>query len=358
MTEQIQKAKAEPTLRQLIEQLKPQIALALPKHISVDRIARIAMTAIGNNPKLAACTPNSFLAALMQASQLGLEVNSPLGHAYLVPYGTTATLIPGYKGKIELARRSGLVRAVFAYPVFEGDEFDYGYGLEPYLKHKPGDTEPDPTKLTHVYSVAKLKDGDPVFNVLTKKQVEAYRLRSRAANDGPWVTDYIPMALKTSIHRLATWLPLSAEQARAEVIDRAAERDEQQLPAFDENIQAIFAEAEEPPKPALDRIVEIKAGAARARKAKDAPKEESTFVPIDTKAEKPAKGDVAASELYIVLGLFDAAWKTPASRALIDTWTAEQRNAAYVYASSGIGAGAAKPEFMSRGPIEREPGDD
>ncbi len=125
----------------LIEKMKPEIARALPKHVTPDRMARVALTALRTNKQFAECTPQSLLACIMQASQLGLEVNTPLGHAYLIPRknkGTMeCTLLIGYQGLIELARRSGQVRALWAFPVYEGDVFKVAYGLKPNVEHEP-----------------------------------------------------------------------------------------------------------------------------------------------------------------------------------------------------------------------------
>lgn len=204
-----------------LKTMGPAIATALPKHISADRIARVAMTALRSKPKLQECTPLSFYGALLTAAQLGLEVNTPLGHAYLIPYGRECTFQLGYQGMLDLARRSGLVKSIRAHEVYERDLFDYEYGLNPMLKHKPAEGERG--QVTHVYAVAKLLDDEPLFTVLTVAEVESYRARSRAAKDGPWVTDWIAMAKKTAVRRLYTWLPKSVEMANAHAADDSPE---------------------------------------------------------------------------------------------------------------------------------------
>jgi len=227
-------------LRDLLQQMTPEIAKALPKHVKPDRMARIALTALNSTPKLADCTPASFLGSIVQAAQLGLEVNTPLGQAYLIPYKTTCQLIIGYQGMLDLARRSGLVRAVYAFAVREGDDFSWTLGLNPSVTHVPS-TDPgrESQQLTHVYAVAKLEGGEPLFTVLTRAEVEKYRRRSRAANDGPWVTDYEAMALKTAIRRLFRWLPKSAEMAHAVAVDEAPELGRSQLESAPEVIEAL-----------------------------------------------------------------------------------------------------------------------
>lgn len=240
-------AKRGGELVSMLEKMKPAIAQALPKHISPERIGRIALTAIRSNPQLAQCTPQSFLGSLLQASQLGLEVNTPLGQAYLIPFKDVCTLVVGYQGMMDLARRSGMVKAIYAYAVREADLFNYELGLEPKLQHVPNDEAEDRGDITHVYAVARLSDGEPIFTVLTRREVEKFRARSRAANSGPWVTDYEAMALKTAIRRIFKWLPKSAEMALATTIDEAddAQRDARQVDSFSPEITSILAAAPE-----------------------------------------------------------------------------------------------------------------
>jgi len=219
------------SLAQLVQQLTPEIARALPRHVNPDRMARVVTTALRTVPDLAHCTPASFMGCVIQCAQLGLEPCTPLGHAYLIPFKnrkrgvTEATLIIGYRGMIELARRSGMVSNVYAYAVREGDEFRFQLGTKRMIHHIPSDSDSrESAPITHVYAVAAVKGGEPEFQVLTRAQVEARRKRSRAANAGPWVTDYEPMALKTAVRALAPWMPQSAEFARAVALDEAADR--------------------------------------------------------------------------------------------------------------------------------------
>lgn len=203
------------SLAQAIEKMKPEIARALPKHLDPDRVARIATTVMRRTPKLADCTQDSFLGALMTCAQLGLEPG-PLGHAYLVPYKQECTFIVGYRGMIELARRSGQVKQVYAKVVRQGDEFEYSFGLEPTLTHKPaGDIDRD---ITHAYAVLHLRDGVE-FEVMTRAEIERVRARSRAAQDGPWVTDFAEMAKKTVLRRLLKTAPMSVEYHTAMAVD-------------------------------------------------------------------------------------------------------------------------------------------
>jgi recombination protein RecT len=231
-------------MHQLLDKLAPEIRTALPKHLDPDRMLRIGLTALSVNNKLTMCTPQSFLGAIVQASQLGLEVNTPLGHAYLIPYGTECQLIIGYYGMMDLARRSGLVRSIYAHAVYEGDTFDWTLGLNPTLNHKPSsDANRSNKPLTHVYAVASLENGEKIFVVLTYAEVERFRARSAGGGkSGPWKADYEPMALKTAVRRLFRWLPRSADVARAVAFDEAPESGALQFSAADpEVVKALSA---------------------------------------------------------------------------------------------------------------------
>lgn len=201
-----------PTVEQLIADLKPQITRALPKAMTADRFARIVMTTLRTSPQLMGCDPHSLMAAVMLSAQLGLEPG-PLGHAYFVPYKREVTFIVGYKGIIHLARNSGEITSIEAREVRDGDFFEYEFGLNPKLRHIPSDDERG--RGTHYYGVAHFKDGGHYFEVLPASEIERYRQRSAAKNSGPWQTDYAAMAKKTVIRRMAAYLPLSPEAARA-----------------------------------------------------------------------------------------------------------------------------------------------
>jgi recombination protein RecT len=198
----------EQTIRHYLERMAPEIQRALPKHLDADRLARIAMTTIRQTPKLLDCNIQSLLAAVMQSAQLGLEPNI-LGQAYIIPYGKEAQFIIGYRGMIDLARRSGHIESIYAHPVYENDEFDYEYGLEPKLRHKPA--MDDRGQFIGAYGVAKFKDGGYHFEFMSKSEIDKRRGRSKASGNGPWVTDYEEMACKTVIRHMFKYLPISIE---------------------------------------------------------------------------------------------------------------------------------------------------
>lgn len=207
-------------------QVQQQIRAALPRHMTPERMARIATTEMRRIPKLAECNPMSFLGAVIQCSQLGLEPGGSLGHVYLIPFGKEVQVIVGYRGMIDLARRSGQIISIDARAVYEGDRFECELGLESKLSHTPDWSNPnrsDPAKLRFVYAVAKLKDGGIQFDVMSKVEVDAIRKRSKSSSSGPWATDYAAMALKTVVRRLFKYLPVSIEIQQAVGIDEMAE---------------------------------------------------------------------------------------------------------------------------------------
>jgi len=203
------------TIWSLMCSKKEAIAKALPKHITPEKMMQVAFTEIRKNPMLLRCDPSSLIGATLQASQLGM-MPGPLGQCYFVPFrnGKTGTydvqFMLGYKGMIELARRSGHVTSVYAHCVYEGEPFSVRYGTEEKIEHAPcldGNKGP----LLGVYAVAKIKDGDPVMTFLTVEDVQKYRDRSKSKGNCPWVTDFEAMAMKTAVRRLFSWLPVSVD---------------------------------------------------------------------------------------------------------------------------------------------------
>lgn len=207
--------------RGLLQRMKDEIKTALPKHIDADRFIRVALTTIRKTPKLLECSQESLLSSLMTASQLGLEVDGVLGHAYLIPYGREATLVPGYRGLIALARRSGDIESINTCVVYEGDEFDYQLGDEPYIRHKRGADVGE--TWTHVYAVVRLKDGGVQRSVWTRSQVLRHRDKycKNRKPGGPWDTAEEQMARKTVLRDMVARgeLPVSAEVVRMAVTE-------------------------------------------------------------------------------------------------------------------------------------------
>ncbi len=219
------------TIGAYLKKMEPEIARVMPKHMDVDRLLRIALTTIRTNPQLLECTIPSLLGAVMQAAQLGLEPGL-LGQCYIIPYGREATFIIGYKGMIDLARRSGNIKSIYAHEVYSNDEFEYEYGLHPSLTHRPAMNERG--EFIGVYAVAHFMDGGYQFEFMSKEEIDRRRMRSRSYNSGPWVTDYEEMAKKTVIRHMFKYLPLSVE------IMRSAAQDETVRPDITEDPVSVY----------------------------------------------------------------------------------------------------------------------
>ena len=186
------------------EKMRDQFAKALPAHLSADRFARVAITALTKTPKLKTCTQASLMKCLLDLSAAGLEPDGR--RAYLIPYGTEATVIISYMGLIELMRRSGDVTSIMAETVCENDEFSWRNGE---VSHEVAWRSPR-GELQAVYAVARLKNGESQTAVMTRDDVDKIRKRSRSGKSGPWLTDFEEMAKKTVVRRLSQMLPLSS----------------------------------------------------------------------------------------------------------------------------------------------------
>lgn len=205
--------KPNKTIYEIIKAGEKQFAAALPKHLNSERFTRIAITTIRQNPKLAECNAESLLGSLMTIAQLGLEPGV-LGQCYLIPYGTECQLQLGYKGMIELLRRTGQLSDIYAYSVYSNDEFSIEYGLERTLKHIPAFTNPEGRgEIVGFYSVAILKDGTRAFEYMTKNEVVAHEEKYRKGKfkNNVWEKNFEEMALKTVTKKMLKWLPISVE---------------------------------------------------------------------------------------------------------------------------------------------------
>ena len=237
----------------MLEQFKGEIARALPKHLSPDRMVRIALTAFRMNPKLAQTDPRSVFAAVIQSSQLGLEVGL-MGEAHLVPFGNQCQLIPGYQGLMKLARNSGIVQDIYGHEVRINDKFDIVLGLNRTLMHEPLKKNGFPASdeergvIVGFYAVAVFKDGTRTFHALSKEQIEqvrdnsrGYQMAKKYGKESPWDTHFVPMGLKTVIRRLCNLLPKSPELAMALALDEVTERGENQNIGITEAIEGSWA---------------------------------------------------------------------------------------------------------------------
>lgn len=225
------------TIRDFLRQPRvlSELQAALPRHMTPDKLVRVALTGMLRQPKLLECSVESLAGALIECARLGLYPGGAIGGAHLVPFKNTKTgqmevqVIPDYRGLIDLATRGGDVVSIRAVPVYEGDAWEYEEGTSPRILHRPAlDAPRDTEHLLYVYAVATLTGGETQFRVLTRAEVDAYRTRSRARDSGPWVTDYVAMAMKTAIRRLCNHLRLSPELARALELDDRHEAGESQ----------------------------------------------------------------------------------------------------------------------------------
>lgn len=215
------------TVRGWLTAQEPELARVLPKGMAPERFTRIALTAVLRNPALAQCTKASFVLAIMEAAQLGLEPDSVSGLAYLVPFKGVCTLIVGYRGLIQLAYRHPRVSQVDATAVFDKDQFSVTYGITPRLVHVPNLDPGGRGEFLGAYAWARISGGGRPFVYMPKSEIEEHRARSRAKDSGPWVTDYIAMACKTPVRALCKRIPLSPSLMQA----IAMESDPEQEPA-------------------------------------------------------------------------------------------------------------------------------
>ena len=207
------------SMQQYIKSMEGEIKKALPSVITPERFTRMVLSAISTNQQLAQCTPKSFLGAMMSAAQLGVEPNTPLGQAYILPYKNHGVLEAqfqlGYKGLIDLAYRSGEVEVVQSHIVYENDTFECEYGLDPKLTHIPADKDRgEPIK---VYAVFKTKSGGYGFEVMSMEDVRLHASKySKAYGSAfsPWKTNFEEMAKKTVLKKVLKYAPLKSDFVR------------------------------------------------------------------------------------------------------------------------------------------------
>lgn len=236
--------KPKDMVKHMLEQNKLVIAEALPRHMNPERLLRVAITSVTSNPALLECYVPTLIGGIIQCAQMGLEPNTVLGHAYLIPFWNSdknrkdVTVIIGYKGLIDLARRSGQIVSIAAHAVYTHDTFEFEYGLDEKLRHIPADG--DRGEILKFYAVAHMKDGGHAFEVMAADVVRKIRdtaaIKNRAKRDasgaliikGPWNDHFEEMGRKTVIRRLAKYLPLSIEMATAVVMEDTSARGEPQ----------------------------------------------------------------------------------------------------------------------------------
>lgn len=226
-----------------LKQMENEIAKALPKHITAERMSRIVLTTIRQTPALLQCSVESLLGAVMQASQLGLEPGL-LGHCYLIPYKGQVQFQMGYQGLIDLCRRSGELAQITVQTIFEQDDFYAEYGSKQQIKHIPKLS--DRGRVIGYYCFTKLKNGEESFTIMSVKDVEKHRDHfSKSKKEGklygPWVDSFDSMAKKTVAKQHLKFVPLSVE------IRQSLEQDETvKENLYDDPVKMVYPVEEEP----------------------------------------------------------------------------------------------------------------
>ena len=212
------------TMQSYVTRMMPEIIKALPKHLDSERFVRMYFTALSSNPNLAKCSPASFLGAMMQSAHSGLEVNTVMQQAWLIPYYNNkerryeCQFQIGYQGLKDLAYRSGLIESIQVQTVRENDEFEYQLGLHPDIRHVPA--RGNRGAATDYYAIVNIKGGGYVFEVMSKADIDEHAKKySKAGASGPWASAYDSMAMKTVLKRVLKLVPTSASLVKAMAAD-------------------------------------------------------------------------------------------------------------------------------------------
>ena len=236
--------------------------------MSAEALVKLFAIAASRTPKLMACTPLSLLDCMVKCAELKL-MPSTLGSVYLIPYENRRTgtvecqLIVGYRGLVELARRSGAISTIQAEVVREGDEFEFEHGIHPKFRHKPCASDISDNKITHAWAIARFKDGGHQLVVMTRAEVDSIRSMSRAGNAGPWKDHFGEMAKKTAVRRLCKYLPLTVDVEEA---ISTADRAEVSLDFGDIGGHGVQEDAEQTPIAAKVEALRGKAATTKAAK--------------------------------------------------------------------------------------------
>ena len=207
-----------------MDKLKPQMALALPKHLTADRMTRLALTAFSTSEALQRCTTKSIAASIMTAGQLGLEpgVN---GSGFLVPYGTTCTFVPGWKGLVDLVSRSGR-GTVFTGVIFKDQEYTFVDGAKrDLIIHNETDLD-DPADITHAYAIGWVKDATmPIIELWRVSKIKKHRDKYNKQGTKHYsYRDWEMYARKVPLLQVIKYMPCSIEVANAVALSDAADR--------------------------------------------------------------------------------------------------------------------------------------
>lgn len=289
-----QNIKPKDQMKNLLIQNKDFIGDLLPKHMSHERLLRIAISMYTNVPKLAECWVPSVLGAVVHCASIGLEPNTPLGHAFIVPFRNNKTgrleaqVIHGYKGLIDLMYRSGNIKDINASVVRAGDPFEYEYGINHTLKHRP--TGGNNGAITHFYAYFHTVNGGFQFVVMDKSEVDSIKGKvPGGGTSGPWKDFYVPMGKKTAIRQLSNYAQLSIETNRALALDAMADIGDSQNIASTlkggYTFEGDFEEDETPPP------IETKPARKKRAKTTAKPKEEAPHNEEDTEGDDDQTGN-------------------------------------------------------------------
>ena len=206
-----------------MEKLKPQIQLAVPAHLTADRMARLAMTAFSTSPKLQQCTMQSIAGAIMTAAQLGLEpgVN---GAGYLVPYGTTCTFVPGWRGLVDLVARSGR-GTVFTGVIFRDQRYTFTDGARRDLViHNETDLDA-PQDITHAFAIGWVQGAEyPIIELWRVSKIEKHRDKyNKVGRQHYSFRDWEMYARKIPLLQVLKYMPCSIEVSNAVAVSHAAD---------------------------------------------------------------------------------------------------------------------------------------
>lgn len=197
-------AKSSSNMQAVLKQYKHSIKSALPTHLNSDRFQRIVLSTFNSNKQFENCNPVTFIAAILQCAQLGLEPNTPLGQAYLIPYADQVQLQLGYQGILELCYRTNKFTNIHAYEVYENDFFDLEYGLSPKVIHKPT-IKGDRGEVIGYYACYRLIDGGYGIAYMTKQEMQTYMQQYAKGchkSSSAWQINFDGMAKKTVIKKV------------------------------------------------------------------------------------------------------------------------------------------------------------
>lgn len=298
--------KPKDQIAHLLKSKQAEISKMLPKHLNAERLLKVAQIAATTTPALAKCDVPSLIGAIGQCAQMGLEPNTVLGHAYLLPFNTkrkdangnekwvnSVQVIIGYKGLIDLARRSGQIVSIAAHEVCQNDKFELVYGLDEKLNHTPA--MGDRGEVIGFYAIAKLKDGGYAFEFMSRLQVEEIKAAGERKNkreSSVWKDHFVEMGRKTVIRRLAKYLPLSVEFQTAAAIDGMAEAGK------DQHLDAIDGDFSIVPDDAPESEFDHETGEINGPSANEEPKQILQDQPIVT-CETAAKPAPATDEFNV-----------------------------------------------------------